>query len=243
MSKVKPLSPSNHSQPKCCGCKVRQFSPFCDIPEETLAELDEQKKFLVYQPGQTLFSEGDPGGEIYCINSGVVALGKMGPYLEPSVVGLRRAGDTLGYRSFVTNSPHLNTAEATTECEVCYIDKSMMEGLLETDPATAHRFVRQMIGKIDEAEILFVGSRTLPVRGRLANALLVLRESHATADEAGCMTFELPFSRRLLASMVGARPESLSRAIRALEHDGIAQFVGRTVLVSDLDLLLDEVGQ
>jgi CRP-like cAMP-binding protein len=243
MRKAKPLSRSNHSRPNCSGCQVRQFSPLCDVAEEALAELDGRKLFLTYQPGQILFSEGEAGGGIYCINSGVVALEKMGGDQESSVVGVRRAGDSLGYRAFATDGPHLNTAEATTECGVCYIEKSMVKGLLKTDPASVHRFVREMIGKNHEAEMLFIGSRTLPVRGRLANALLVLRESYATADEVGCLTFELPFSRRLLASMVGARPESLSRAIRALEHDGIAQFLGRTVLVSDLDLLLDEVGQ
>lgn len=235
------VSKSRHARPNCAECRIRAFSPWCDVSEQALADLEERKQFLTYQPGQFLFSEGDPGGGIYCINSGVVALGRTGANDESSIVGLRRAGDTLGYRAFVTKSRHLNSAEATTECEVCYIDKSMMKDLLETNPASAHRFVSEMVGKIDEAELLFIGSRTLPVRGRLANALLVLKESHATANENGSLTYELPVSRRLLASLLGTRPESLSRAIRALEQDGIARFEGRTVQVSDLDLLLDEI--
>jgi CRP/FNR family transcriptional regulator len=100
-----------------------------------------------------------------------------------------------------------------------------------------------MFDKVDEAEMMFIGSRMLPVRGRLANALLLMKDRHATADEVGQLTFELPFSRRMLASLVGARPESLSRAIRALEDDDVACFRGRKVIVSDLDQLLDEVEQ
>ena len=57
------------------------------------------------------------------------------------------------------------------------------------------------------------------------------------------MTFTLPFTRQLLASLIGARTESLSRAIRALEMAGVARFDGRTVVVPDLDGLLDEIEQ
>jgi hypothetical protein len=44
-----------------------------------------------------------------------------------------------------------------------------------------------------------------------------------------------------MASTIGTRPESLSRAIRALEQSGVAGFKGKQVLVRDLDDLLDEV--
>ena len=170
-----------------------------------------------------------------------MALQKVVPGEGVTVVGLSHAGDTLGYRAFVTDSAHRNTAGATTECRICYIDRSSLKHVIEANPAVAHRFLVQMAGKIDEDHALLVTCRTLPVRARLANALLVLKDRYASADEDGCLTFELPLSRGLLASLVGARPESLSRAIRALEQAGVAQFRGRTVLVRDLDDLLDEI--
>ena len=43
-----------------------------------------------------------------------------------------------------------------------------------------------------------------------------------------------------MASAIGTRPESLSRAIRALQDSGTATFRGKLVTVSDLDDLLDE---
>jgi len=53
----------------------------------------------------------------------------------------------------------------------------------------------------------------------------------------------LPLSRRDMASAIGTRPESLSRAIRALENAQVASFHGKRVVVHDLDDLLDEVEQ
>ena len=60
-------------------------------------------------------------------------------------------------------------------------------------------------------------------------------------DDAGNLRIKLPMSRRDMASAIGTRPESLSRAIRAMELSGTATFKGKNVTVQDLDDLLDEV--
>jgi CRP-like cAMP-binding protein len=232
-----------HPRTGCSECPVFDGSPWRDAQGEVLADLERWTRHLRYEPGQDLFFEGEPAGGVYCIQSGVVALGRRGANEARSVVGLRHPGDTLGYRSFVTNSPHTHSAQATTECEVCFIDRPHLERLLEANPPGTQRFIAQLVDQIDEAESLFIGSRVLSVRGRLANALLVLRDRHASAAEDGCLTFTLPFTRQLLASLIGARTESLSRAIRALEMAGVARFDGRTVVVPDLDGLLDEIEQ
>jgi len=41
--------------------------------------------------------------------------------------------------------------------------------------------------------------------------------------------------------MSGARPESTSRAIKALQSDHVVRFEGRDAIVDDLDRLLDEI--
>jgi CRP/FNR family transcriptional regulator len=203
--------------------------------------LDEAKLALSCSPGQVLFVEGDPCRGIYCIQSGVVALRKAGHGETNSVVALRHSGDTLGYRAFAADSPYRNSAEATTECQLCYVDRSVLKGILEANPAVANHFLCLAASETDQLETLVVTCRSLPVRARLANVLLVLKDRYASADEEGNLRFELPLSRGVLASLIGARPESLSRAINALGQDGVAQFRGREVLVSDLDDLLDEI--
>lgn len=230
---------SEHSRTSCSECKASQISPLRCASVDALAG-PEQRQLLRYLPGQVVFLEGQLGNGIHCIQSGVIALERAGTNGVNSIVGLRQSGDTLGYRAFVTNDPQSHSAVATTECVVCHLDRSFLKKFLGADPACAQRFIYQKFDQMDEAEMLFVKSRMLSVRGRLANVLLALKGRHATADETGCLTFELPFSRLILASLVGARPETLSRAIRALEHAEVARFNGRTVVVPDLDDLLDE---
>jgi CRP/FNR family transcriptional regulator len=87
-----------------------------------------------------------------------------------------------------------------------------------------------------------VRALSLPLRARAAHLLLVLKDRSATADEQGRLTIDLPLTRRDLAAMLGARPESLSRLIKAFETEGIARFGAREVVVPDLDVLMDQLG-
>lgn len=57
----------------------------------------------------------------------------------------------------------------------------------------------------------------------------------------GSMRLELPLSRRDMGELLGMRPETVARAIRALESSDVATFTGRTVVIRDLDALFDEV--
>jgi CRP/FNR family transcriptional regulator len=44
-----------------------------------------------------------------------------------------------------------------------------------------------------------------------------------------------------MASMIGARHETLSRIIGRMEEDGVAQFSGRTVCVNRPHSLMEEI--
>ncbi|MFB3135749.1 MAG: helix-turn-helix domain-containing protein [Rhodospirillales bacterium] len=48
-------------------------------------------------------------------------------------------------------------------------------------------------------------------------------------------------ARQDLAAMIGIRPETMSRAIKQLEEDGVAYFSGRSVQVPDVKRLLREI--
>lgn len=50
----------------------------------------------------------------------------------------------------------------------------------------------------------------------------------------------LPLKRQQIASMVGARNETLSRTLAALQDEGLVSFKGREVIIPDYDRLVTE---
>ncbi len=48
-------------------------------------------------------------------------------------------------------------------------------------------------------------------------------------------------ARQDLAAMIGIRPETMSRAVKQLEEDGVADFSGRSMRVPGVKRLLREI--
>jgi CRP/FNR family transcriptional regulator len=101
-------------------------------------------------------------------------------------------------------------------------------------------FARRLASDLQHADQAQEKTIHLQVRARLACFLLSLRDRHGEVDDHGNLLISLPMSRREIASTIGTRPESLSRAIRNLHDTGTAKFMGKRVVVRDLDELLDE---
>jgi CRP-like cAMP-binding protein len=203
--------------------------------------LDGAKTPRTYRAGEVLFYDGTPSLGLFCVQRGTVALRRPRPSGKPALVHLVEAGQTFGYRALFAGEHHGTSAQALTECRVCFVDRRTVLQLLERDAALCWRFMRSLAHDSERAEDALVRSNSLDLRTRLVHLLLSLKAAHGQVDDEGNIVLELPLSREDMASLIGARPESLSRAIRALEAAGIARFIGRKVIVADLDLLIDEL--
>jgi CRP/FNR family transcriptional regulator len=157
------------------------------------------------------------------------------------IARLFHAGQTLGYLAYFAGRPYTGTAEAVTECRICFIDKAAVRTIVSRRPGVAQRFLGRIADNLSEAEDARLSASALPLRARLAELLLSVRERFGTAADDGTIALTLPLSRQDIAAMLGARPETLSRAIRELTEAGIAVFDGREVRIPDLDALIDEV--
>ena len=225
--------------PSCFECQTRHRTEWASLLGEDLQILDRAKICNVYEPGQVVFYEGNACLGIHCIESGSVKLRRAGPRADDVVVGLAGPGETLGYLAYFGDRGYTTTAEALTACRICFVDRAAVKTLIHKSPAVGLAFLRRLSDDVDRAEADKVTALSLPLRARAAHLLLVLKDRSASADDQGRLTIELPLSRRDLAAMLGARPESLSRLIRDFEDEGVAQFGQREIVVPDLDALLD----
>ncbi len=85
----------------------------------------------------------------------------------------------------------------------------------------------------------FTRTVTETAKMRVLHVLMVLYERFGSMSESGEHMLELPLSRQDLAALVGITPESMSRTIRRLENEGLAQFEGRRVRLANMDNLLE----
>ena len=195
----------------------------------------------IYEAGQSIFIQGHSSLGVYFILEGTVGIRRSDQHGNSTLLRLVESGQTIGHEAYFGGIAHNDSATALTHCRVYFVERSVMDDIKASSPALAEQFLQRMASDIQGADSSRVEFIHLQVRARLAQLLLTLRKHHGTVDDAGNLRIKLPMSRRDMASAIGTRPESLSRAIRALQNAGAATFKGKNVIVHDLDDLLDEV--
>ncbi len=226
----------------CAECPALETTEWGVLGECGLASVTKSKHMITCEPGESLFSQGDPGNGIYCIKSGLVGLRRIDINGNSVLIRLSTAGSTVGYRTFLTRAAHVNSAEALTTCALCYIPRPNVENLLKANPLLGERFLQHFVDDAIETENDYVRSMTMGIKSRFLHIILVFYERYGYQDENGNSIVELPVKRGELAEMVGARPESISRLIDKLQTDEVMRFKDRRVQFSDVNEILEAAG-
>jgi len=226
----------------CLECPSRGSTEWEVLGECELASIDKAKRLVTYEPGETLYSQGDPGNGVHCIKSGLIGLRRVDVNGNSVLLRLSAAGTTVGYRTFLTREAHTNSAEVLTTSVVCYIARPQIEKLLRANPLLGERFLQHFTDDATETENDYVRSMTMGMKSRFLHLIMVFYERFGYENEAGNATVNLPVKRSELAELVGVRPESISRLIDKLETDNIMKFNDRQVQISNVDEVLQQVG-
>lgn len=225
----------------CCECLPREHNEWSVLSDEELNLLTQAKKCRKYHAGESIFAIGEPSHGVYCIVSGGAAVRKIDAAGNSILLHLVYPGGTLGYRGVLLDEERRSSAEALGPSKICFIDRHIVQTLLERNPTLGQQFLRRVVTDVDDAHDKLVRNATLSNRTKFVHLLLALMNRHGRTATDGSRVMELPLSRRDLASMIGARHETLSRIIGRLEDDGLARFSGRTVCVSHPTSLLHEI--
>ena len=225
----------------CAVCHVGQRSDWYGLDEATGALLAHGRRRREYGSGEVVFAQGERNDGVYCVSGGTVGIRRLDSNGNSLLLELAYPGDTIGYRSFLIDSEHKTSAEALGPSVVCHIDRATVTALLAANPAIGLRFLKRSIGELEHAHDAMFRQATLSNRHKLVHLLLVLVGRHGRRQANGSQSLDLPVSRRDLASMIGARHETLSRIIGRLETDGIAHFSGRQVVIPSVETLAAEI--
>ena len=233
--------PKYDSMAPCLNARARAKTEWEALNPDEIDLFNRNVVCRKYKAGQTIFHQGDPCKGLYFVESGLVAVRKADEEGKSAIVRLAHQGDTLGYRPLLAKQCHRATAEVINESPICFLDAPTMRRLLLSNPNLGMRFLEHTAHALGEAEERLFQVAALSVRTRIIHLLILLCDHYGSTTSDGTLFVELPMTRRDLANMIGARSESLSRAFRDIQNDGLLNLSGRTVRVDQVDLLVDEL--
>jgi hypothetical protein len=113
-----------------------------------MAQADDM--FLEVATGQTVFREGDPGSDMYIIESGSIDIMRIDRGKTP--LATLESGDFFGEMAVLEDQPRFATAIATQPTRLLKIDRAGFTGVLSGNVEIAIRIMRKLTARLRRAE-------------------------------------------------------------------------------------------
>lgn len=226
----KPVSPN------CERCESRMKSVFCNLPLADLSILNDNKGCSSYKKGQSIFSEGALPLGLFCVNAGKIKVSQIGEEGREQIVRLAKAGDILGYRALIGGGRYSSSATALDDSSICFIPKSVFFSILDNNNSLSLQIMKLLSHDLDQAEHKITNLAQKPVRERVAEALLFLKEVYGF--EADGQTLNVTLTREEIANIVGTATETLIRFLSEFKGDNLIELNSKKIKLTNVNGLV-----
>jgi len=213
--------------PQCETCGSKHKSIFCDISKSEVSELSDSKGCNLYNKGQVVFHEGNRTNGIYCVNKGKIKLFQIGSEGKEQIIRFAKEGDIIGYRALLSDEPLSASATSLEEdTAICFIPKQQVLKMITENPNFNFKLLKILSHELGETAKIITDLAQKPVRERLAETLLILKDTFELDDEKN---IQVKLSREELANIVGTATESVIRLLSEFKKDKLISLDGRTI--------------
>ena len=216
--------------PDCEHCKSRGKSlfHFCHIEETDY--INQNKTCALYKKGQTIFHENAHAYGLYCLNAGKVKLYKQAPDGKEQILKIVTPGDFIGYGAMLSSNSYAVSAEVIEDAVICFIPKETVLKVFRENNRFSEGMVQLLTNTIDQTVEKMADIAYKPVRGRIAEALLLLSESYKDEKNPEGV---VSITREDLASYVGTVKETAIRVLKDLKDEGLIVTNNHTITILD----------
>lgn len=206
---------------------------FNHLEEDQMEEIMRAVKPLSFNKGELIYKAGDKSDSLYIVNRGRVRIYRLSESGKEQLVRFLNPGDFTGELALFNTGLHESFAEAVMDTEICMIKQSDLQELLMKFSTISLKILEEFSNRLEQSEKQTARIATEKAETRLA---LFLAE---WADQQQSNEFELPMTKKDLASYLGITPETVSRKLTDFEKMKlIEQKDHKRIKILDLDGLL-----
>ncbi len=221
------------------SASLKKAPLFADLTDVELEFLAARAVAQYYEPGQLIFSEGDPCEGLFVVQSGEVRIFTTSAGGREQVLAVEGPGATVAELPVFDGGNYPASATAAKQTTVLLILKKDFQALCLKHPEVTLKVLRvvgsrlrRLVGIIEELSFT-------TIRHRLAGQLLRLARTNGRQTNQG-VEFTL-ITNQELAARIGTVRELVSRNLSRLQAVGIIRLEGKHVVVPDLKALEAEV--
>lgn len=214
-----------------------------DSPHSLLSELDLQTKHKIiettvcisYKKGEIIYQEGYMPVGLLCLVTGKAKIYKEGIGGRIQIVRLAKPIGFIGYRAFFAEEIHIASAEAIEDSIICRIKTELILDIVRTTPDLAMSIIRALATDLGFSNRRTVTLTQKHIRGRLAEALLVLKDTYGY--ESDDSTLKVSLTREDLANLSNMTTANAIRTLSNFATEGILKLIGKRIKIIDKEKL------
>lgn len=185
-----------------------------------------------FAQGEVLFREGDTGEAVHLLCKGTVKLSKVDLGGHEKTLALLRPPEFFGEMAPLSDSPRSATAVAVDRVETLLLFGDDFHRLMRDHAQIGlnvnSTLARRLRGMDDEAQVLSYQD----AQGRVAYVLLQLHKG-GVVERDGDRPPLVRLTHQELANMAGTSRETVTRALKALEAEGVIATQPKEILLTD----------
>jgi CRP/FNR family transcriptional regulator, cyclic AMP receptor protein len=186
-----------------------------------------------YEPETIIFQEGDRGEALYMLTEGMVKLSKVDLGGYEKTLAILQPPEFFGEMALLGNTNRSATAIAIGHIQTYLLFADDFNKLIQTYPTVSLNLTTTMAQRLrgmgDEAQILSYKD----AQGRVAFVLLRLyRSGVIELDEKGYALVKL--THQELANLAGTSRETVTRALKVLENEGVIETKPKEIIITDI---------
>lgn len=204
--------------------------------EEWWPVLDMNRELFRVGKGEQIFKEGDDLKGVYFIGSGKVKIHQQWGVEKEVIIRFAKSGDMIGYRGIGTKKTVTVSATALETSWLIYIPILLFEKTLKINFNLTHTLMGLYANELEATERRVRNMAHMEVRGRIAEALLMLKD-YFGLDDRGFI--DLRLTKQEIASYVGTTYETVSRVASELEAKKWIKMEGKSIAILKIKPLQD----
>jgi CRP-like cAMP-binding protein len=184
-----------------------------------------------YTEDSVIFCEGEPGNELFIIQSGSVKITKIVDNKEV-LLAVLKAGDIFGEMALLESKPRAASAVAYKNCKVMTVNRANFEQMIAREPQLIARLTTLLAERIWFIYKQIANTLITDPLGRVYDVLLIQLEKNKVPPKFNG-SFLFDFGPDELANMVGFSPEESIPVLKKLFENRFFKILDNKIYASN----------
>lgn len=188
-----------------------------------------------FKKNQRIYAEGDEPEFLWCLLKGKVKLYKDGIGGRAQILRLMRPVQYFGYRAYFARERYVSSTAAFEASTLGSLPMSLVEDMISKNIKLAWFFIHELSRNLGGSDTKIVNLTQKHIRGRLAEALILLRDNYGYEDD--CSTLNIYMAREDLANLSNMTTSNAIRTLSDFSNEKLITVDGRRIQILNESLL------